>query len=173
MVPRWPGPLWESPPMFGKITEVRFFWENQFFVFFGAQKNLKKKKFNSWPWSLNLMKNWLGYIRLKIRLDFWRVNKKLKSSQYLEWYLLSLTSISQPKLHQIKHAGGVLESSFQSDSITFIGSPIWLRIHGENSCKLNCADCKCDLHSFCVKVYKNVKKWNKYQRTNLLLYIQK
>ena len=45
-----------------------------------------------WPWSLNLMKNWLGYSRLKKRLDFWRVNKKLKSSQYLTSNIPAKTS---------------------------------------------------------------------------------
>ena len=34
--------------------------------------------------------------------------------------------------NQIKHVGGVLESSWRADSKTVIGSPIWPRIHGEN-----------------------------------------
>ena len=40
MVPRWQGSLWEPSPMFGQITKVVFFWENQSFVFWGAPKKL-------------------------------------------------------------------------------------------------------------------------------------
>ena len=91
----------------------------------------------SWPWSLNLIKNWLGYSRLKTRLDFWRVNKKLKSSQFLKWYPLSFTS------NILK--GVFWESSWQADFKTNIGCLIWPSSLGENTEMpfyiLNHADC--------------------------------
>ena len=40
--------------------------------------------------------------------------------------------ITQPKLHQIKDIGGVLESSGCADSKTVIGIPIWPRFDREN-----------------------------------------
>ena len=47
--------------------------------------------------------------------------------------------ISQPKLHQIKHVGGVLESSQWADFKTAIGCQIWSRFHiekGQNWCPI-------------------------------------
>ena len=38
MVPRWPGPMWEPPSMFGQITEVRFFEKINFLCFLGPKK---------------------------------------------------------------------------------------------------------------------------------------
>ena len=40
MVPESPEPLLKPPPMFGQITEFRFIWEIQFFVFWWALKKL-------------------------------------------------------------------------------------------------------------------------------------
>ena len=60
----------------------------KFRVSFGI---LMTSRFLNWPWSLNLMKNWLRYSRLKTRLDFCTGSKKLKSSHFLESYQLSLS----------------------------------------------------------------------------------
>ena len=99
--------------------------------------------FRNWPWSLNLMKNWLRYERLKIRLDFCRVSKKLKSSQFLKCFQLSLTLNNSAK--NSSNQTGVSESSWQADFKTVIGCPIWPSIYGENTemscCILNRADC--------------------------------
>ena len=43
--------------------------------------------------------------------------------------------ISQPKLHQIKHVGGVSESSQWADFKTAIGCQIWSRFHIEKGQK--------------------------------------
>ena len=53
-------------------------------------------------------------------VKFWNVIKCVK------------LQITQPKLHQIKDIGGVLESSGRADFKTVIGIPIWPRFDREN-----------------------------------------
>ena len=59
----------------------------------------------------------------------WRRNWFLKNFNFLQ------PQISQQKLHQIKHVGGVLESSRWADLKTAIGCQIWWRFHIEKGQK--------------------------------------
>ena len=49
MVPGRPGPLWEPPPMFGQITELRFFEKINFLSFVGPKKTFQSPKNLIWP----------------------------------------------------------------------------------------------------------------------------
>ena len=60
----------------------------------------------------------------------WRRNWFLKNFNFLQ------PQISQPKLHQIKHVGGVLESSWWADFKTAIVCQNWSRFHIEKGQKL-------------------------------------
>jgi len=60
----------------------------------------------------------------------WRRNYFLKNINCLQ------PQISQPKLHQIEHVGGVSESSWIADSKTVTGFQIWWGFHWENVEKL-------------------------------------
>ena len=44
MVPGWPGLLWEPPPMFSQITELRFFLRKWIFCVLGPKKLFWTKK---------------------------------------------------------------------------------------------------------------------------------
>ena len=78
------------------------------------------------------MKFWLSYLKFNTlghisKLDIF--SSKLKQNCIKS---LVSQSITQPKLHQIKDIGDVLESSGRADSKTVIGIPIWPRFDREN-----------------------------------------
>ena len=80
------------------------------------------------PWFLNLKKKWLRNQRFDTILSQWKW-KDVKFWNVIKCVKLQIT---QPKLHQIKDIGGVLESSGRADSKTVIGIPIWPRFDREN-----------------------------------------
>ena len=65
-----------------------------------------------------------------------------------------MASITNSILDQIKLSGGVLESSCQANSKTFIWNPISLRFGRENKgtyrCKLTATECS--IHKACIGI---------------------
>ena len=76
--------------------------------------------FQNCPWSLNLMKFWLRYLRLKTIESISKISFSSTFIDSLEMELCLQPWITQSILHQIQRSGTVLESACHEDSETVI-----------------------------------------------------
>ena len=120
------------------LQKLSLAYLSQFFINFQNQwqfQNPHASRLQNCPWSLNFMKKWLRYARLKARLHFCRRNKSCDEIKFWSGINCLNHQISQPKLHQIEHVGDVLKSSWQADFKTVIGFQIWWGFHIEKGQK--------------------------------------